>query len=530
MKIQVSVCVAGLPNEEESYFATVVKDENVVGKTNPRTGNGTFQELVLLDDENATVNVMIYAVGKDDVVAQQSFDLTAVLNSYTIAQAKPAQDDGASIAVHVTEQTNGKLRLTLQGHDLPNTDFGLFGNQKTDPIFEICNHLGKKLARSNKIDDELNPVWDEMVFDLEELCGKRLKTPLQITVFDRDQGDSVEYLGTVTMTVHHMLNDGAAKVPLLKGGAIVPGASLSVKHAELLPDVTVSHSATTTMEAAISALTDLEKLKDQVASLEQAAEEAKAQADVTKEEAKEKQAAADVLAQAQLELQTKFAQMARNATQVAKDAETKEFAGTLHLILAAQDLADVDFGVRNKSDPLYEIFVVGKKSGAPLVRSNKVDNDLNPVWDERTLELSQVDGLDTPLKIQVSDKDGKDEQHLLGYVETSIQKLLDSKNEGNSFVMRLLGQPNPDKDTGRLVVQKATLEGFCNMKEKAETLRMECAAVQTELEAATQTFVEAQKEAELAKSVAAQAAEAAAQAAEQVKAAKMAVETAEASM
>ena len=534
MKVQLSIGARGVPSDDALYFAKVSAqgDGAVLGQTQPRTGNGTFSDLILLQDDAVEVTVGIYNAADETLVGQQSFPVQTILNSYTHATAKPAQEsttnDSLIIALHATEQTNGQLRVILQGHDLPNTDFGLFGKQKTDPIYEIYNHLGTKLARSNKVEDNLDPVWNEQRFDLEELCGTSLTAPLRLTVYDRDKGDSVEYLGTVTWSVQQMVQEPSTKVPLLRGGERMGDATLSVQQAELLPVTKVPRSAATALDAALSALAGLEQLKEQAGAQKEAADAAKLEADEARQQATSKQEAADTVAQAQLKLQTKFSQLAQEATKVAETAKTREYAGMLHFVLAAQDLADVDFGIRNKSDPIYEIFVLD--GNTRLIRSNKVDNNLNPVWDPQTLDLAQVQSLDTPLKVVVSDRDGKDKQQMLGSIETSIQKLVDSKKEGNSFIMPLVEQPRPDRDSGRLVVQEATLIDFENLKEKAQTLRVECEAAQAELDQATKSFGDAQKEAEEASQIAAQAAESAAKAMEQAKAAQMAVETAEASI
>lgn len=530
MKVQLSICVSGVPNPEDSYFATVVKDDVEVSKSDTRVGDGPFPELVIFDDENVTVQVTISSATTNDVVVQQSFDVSAALNSYTKCHVQPSSSEGgAVIAIHVSEQANGQLRLIMQGHDLPNTDWGLFGSQFTDPIYEIYNHMGKKVARSNKVEDNLNPVWDQLLLDLEELCGNDLDTPLRITVFDRDEGERVEYLGFLTMSVQQMLSDGATKVPLLKGGSPVEDASLSVQEAELLPYVTVPQSAIDAMEAALSARSDLAKLKEQVTTLQESAKDAHSKADSLKSAAKEKQAAADVEAKKQLELKTKFSKLAREATEAAKAAETREFSGMFHLTLAAQDLADLDFGGRNKSDPLYEIFLLSESGGAPLLRSPKVEDNLNPEWEEQKLDIASVANLDTPLKIQLSDKDAKDAKVPLGFIETTINKLLDCRKEGHSFIIPLQEQPNAKKDTGRLVVKDAKLVDFHNLKDEAAKLKSECEAVKVELDAATKVFGDAQKAAEAAGKEAAQAAEEAARVEEHIKAAEMAVKMAETS-
>ena len=539
MKVQLSICVGGLANEEGSYYASIVVNEEVAGQTGPRTGNGCFEELVLLDDENTTVTVKIHSDDdKDDddgtgiVMAQQTFEVATVFNSYTKAQAKRADDEDTSdilIALHATEQDNGKLVLILQGHDLPNTDYGLIGNQKTDPIYELYNHLGKKIIRSNKIEDELNPVWDEVTLELESLSGKSMTAPLRISIFDRDSGDSVEYLGFVSITVQDLLDNpgSGTKFPLLRGGAPVESATLSVAKAELLPDETVPHSAKAALDAALSAVRDLDQLKEQEAAQQEAANEAQEQAQTAKEQMQEQQAAADAVAKTQLQIQTKFSALAKKATETAKAAETREFAGTLQLVLMAYDLADVDFGFINKSDPIYEVFVPGTKE--KLIRSNKVGNNLNPIWDEQELDLTKVESMDTPLKILVSDRDGKDEQVPLGTIEKSVNDLLQA-TKGSSVKWPLNEQPRPGKDQGKIGVSKAELVNFRSLKEDAERLHQECEALKEELDAATQQFREAQNTAEEARKVAAQAAEAAKEALEQYKAAQAAVDMAEASM
>ena len=491
------------------------------GRTASIKGNGVFSELIVLEDENVSATIQICAAADDTVIAEAEFDVAKISRSYTQTLAVDTAA-GPNIALHVTKQTNSKLKFILRGYNLPNTDFGILfkrGN-KTDPFYELFNHLGKKILRSKKVEDSLDPVWDAQYFDLESLCGNSMTVPLRVTVHDKDSGGETEYLGSLMITVQQMI-DGIP-IPLLKGGAPVPEKSKLSAQAELLPDETVSKSVKTKLNTALTALGGLEQLEEVAQSSQAAAEASQTKADESKKLADECSSKAELLAATQQAITTKFSDLAQKASVVSKKAEISNIDGTLNLSLAAKGLADLDFGIRNKSDPLYVASVKGKS----LVRSNHVSDSLNPVWDATSVDLSHVDSLDALMKIEVLDNDkGGTADTPLGFVEKSINELLKvDPNDG----IRLDDQPKRAK--GQLFVKKAELVNFSNLKEKAAKLKAECDALKSELDEATKRFRVAEEEANKAREIAATDAEAAQVAMQTFKAAEEAVKMAKEEM
>lgn len=521
MIVQLSIAASGLPDESANYFASISVDGEVVGRTGVITGNGSFAELVVLpEDEESpmTAQVQIFAEADETaIVAQAVFDASKIARSYVKTGVK-VSDAGPIIAVHATEQTHNKLRVVLQAQDLPNTDFSFLNKKQcTDPFYEIYNHLGKLFDRSNRVEDNLNPVWDERCYDLEQLCGASLTMPLRITVSDKDGGGKSEYLGNVALSVQEMI-DGVA-VELLRGGSAVGEAKISAQVAELLADVNVPRSAKVALQATLDAVADLEKLKENSRIQMEEAQAAKVVAEEAKEAAQAKQAAADVYAKQHLEVETKLASMVTQAAEISLKAETKEFSGTVKLTLAAQNLTNTDFGFRNKSDPIYEIF----KGETKVLCSNRVEDNLNPVWQEQTFDLDVIDTLDTPLKIIVSDKDGGGNKTSLGIIELSVNELINTDPQMN---LPLQDQPKSSSE-GVLLIQQAELVDFVNMKEQAEKLKAECESMAIELDAAAQSFRAAQEEADEASKNAAEAAEKAFEEQQEAEAADAAVKAAE---
>ena len=290
MKVQFAVYAKDLPTAA-SYQAIVLSGDTRLGTTEASavTTNPLWSHLVtptdeLPDDTPLTVQV-VKAADETDVVATATFaNLAQITGSYYQAAASFTSqqgDEGAKIALYAATPTMGTLSLQLAARDLPDTDFGMFRKQHTDGFYEMYSAVsGKKLVRSNVVEDELHPVWQPMELDLDVLCGGRLDAPIRITVLDKDAGDATQYLGQVMMTVNQMLGqgDGVLKhYPLIKGGAAVAQGSITVKHAALQTAAFASRQAHKHLQLVMTALD--------------------AQRDALVEEAAAKQAAADAAQQ-----------------------------------------------------------------------------------------------------------------------------------------------------------------------------------------------------------------------------------------
>jgi hypothetical protein len=145
----------------------------------------------------------------------------------------------------------------------------------------------------------------------------------------------------------------------------------------------------------------------------------------------------------------------------------------LRLTLAASGLKNMA-GAFGKSDPFYEIqanvSAAGGLTWQPVFRSEHMNNNLSPVWNQAVLDMGRLcDGnQDKGIQITVWDwhKNGKHEN--MGSCETSVAALMaavgisaNGQRQGSfgsatagSLMVRKKG-----KDTGKLLVQSAQLEG-----------------------------------------------------------------------
>jgi len=313
------------------------------------------------------------------------------------------------------------------------------------------------LYTSNVVRDDLNPIWEAMDLDIDKLCGGNMDAPIRITVNDKDKGDRSQYLGHIITSVTQMTNPESGTFPLVKGGTEVSQGCLSVKEALLRPAQFVPRKAYKHMEMVLKVLdSNRDKLLEEVATHQAAATRARAQADEVSAAIPELTEHVNQFAQVQSKAQTEYAVVKEKYTKL---KEVGPCSGSLVLQLRASNLPDTDFGIRNKSDPFYEIFLESKEC---LLRSNVVENNLNPRWLEQIVDIAKVGGLDKPITISVSDKDGGDKRTYMGSITTTLQSLINAV--GSERGQRLA----PCK--GILFVDKAELYHYQDNEAAAEEL------------------------------------------------------------
>jgi len=530
MKVQIAVCAKDLP-EAVSYRAVIsLGGDQVLGSTEvsnastaPVWNNLVTPTADLADDAVLTVQIVTAAAAvADEPIATATFVLKDVVGSYYQAAASfttEEADAGAKIALHAQPVQMGSLQLQLTGSDLPDTDFGMFRKQHTDGCFEVYSAVtGQKIVRSNVVEDDLNPVWDTMVLDLDLLTGGKLDSPVRITVLDKDAGDVTQYLGQCILSVNQMLGvgDGVLKhYPLIKGGTASAQGSLSVKKAELMPSAYASRDAHKHLQLVLTALdAKRDALLEESEAKKAAAVQAQTKADQAQAAAQALEDKVKAAAAAQTAIQTKLVALKQEHAKLKEKAAQTPCAGKLVMQLAAVDLPDTDFGLRNKTDPIYEVLVGHKK----VLRSNIVEDDLNPVWDEQIIDLTLLGGdLDKSFTLIVSDKDGGDNKDKIGHLELSVNAIL--KAVGSTDGMAL----PPSK--GKLLVKKAALKDLVDNRETAKkyyTSTIE--PVANECTAATQTFEAVRTEMDAAYKIAADAKEAVNKAKDAAEAARLALE------
>ena len=136
-----------------------------------------------------------------------------------------------------------------------------------------------------------------------------------------------------------------------------------------------------------------------------------------------------------------------------------EGSGVLRLTMKGIKLKNVE-GMFSKSDPFYELSrkvdLAGSLTWDNVVRSEVVQNNLNPEWQPMSVELSRLCGgdLDSPVLVSVFDYERKGEPVSMGSFETSVNGLLHAAKSGDAFQLTQKGKP-----TGGIVVSNAEVSG-----------------------------------------------------------------------
>jgi len=98
-------------------------------------------------------------------------------------------------------------------------------------------------------------------------------------------------------------------------------------------------------------------------------------------------------------------------------------------IKSATQLANMDTGINNKSDPYVRVFLDEKE----IMKTKVIKNNLNPVWNERSgLKLSSKRNA---LIFRVFDKDRFTRDDLIGEVSVNLDDLYNVKTLDRSLVL-----------------------------------------------------------------------------------------------
>jgi C2 domain len=575
MKLQLSICAKDLPATISggggggSFYAVVYNEDSssTLGKTKPTasvtvgSGNNnnnnnnavvTWSEVVSIEDSEKKVNVVIYDLknGDDSIVDSAMFDMTEILASSHQAQAKRTRSTAEAaavtttvICVHVQPEQVAQLHLVLGAKDLPDTDFGFnignsgsIGKQLTDPFFEIYNASnGRKVVRSNVCQDTLNPTWQPITLDLNQFAfggtmDGKAAAKIKITIYDKDKGDAKEFLGQVECSVEQLVQssgDTTRGIPL-----VFNRGTLLIVEAKLLPQQAVSKTAIKAMNVVYSALQmDLGAMAAAQAQATNMAETAKAKQELaatTNAQAlvleKEEQEAAERQGQAQDVVSQLGAKTKKVAEQLAKNGGGP-CTGKLVLQLRAENLADLDMGLLNKSDPVYQVYSASDAT-QQVHRSNIVSDNLNPTWDVSTIDIVKLcqGKLNAPFRIALYDKNGGDDTDFLGHVNNvTVNQLLKASASSQGMTLEKAKR-------GTLFVVKAELDKFVDLVQQLDELKKEFEKAKSALDQAKASWKTCNEKAEQARQVAVVAQEAADQAHDDAEEAQLSVEMARASL
>jgi hypothetical protein len=139
-------------------------------------------------------------------------------------------------------------------------------------------------------------------------------------------------------------------------------------------------------------------------------------------------------------------------------------SGLLRLKMKGIKLKNTE-GFMRKSDPFFEVCrrldSAGGLTWDNVFRSNVVKDNLDPSWNDATIELSTLcDGdLSKPIQIVVYDYEGSGKHVLMGQFETTVNDLLSASTGGTENMDKAITLKRKGKETGKILVLKAEVAG-----------------------------------------------------------------------
>jgi C2 domain len=321
-----------------------------------------------------------------------------------------------------------KLHLTLRGVNLTNVTKGWFGGTSS-PIFKISafslgtSELWSVVVTSERIDQELNPLWPAIEASCQDLCGCDLDRPIQISVFDHDvKGGTMGSMGAFETTISALLR----------------------KKIDDLNNVDVSKLYT---------LEEAGKPVGMIAVMDIRIEEPPAET--------LKRGVQNI------KLMSKFKNLTALDSPPSDDDKELDEGPRLDLKLRAVNLEPVPKGIirGNGANPMYKVFgfQVGNENPFQVVfESETIDNDLNPKWIQTSISMDELCGgnRDLPIMISVYDKEGRKET-LIGTCETTVADLMRKKvgEVDNVDASKIFKLKDGGKEKGILVTIEAKISG-----------------------------------------------------------------------
>ena len=154
------------------------------------------------------VTVFHEAKSENKSMGSVVFEISELLGARGNTKSKKLKQGGQVFAVARELKGSGVLRLGLKGSKLKNVE-GMFS--KSDPFFELSRKVANaggltwdNVYRSEKIKNNLDPVWETAVMELSILCGGDPDVPIKVSVFDHESSGKHIPMGSVELTVNEM--------------------------------------------------------------------------------------------------------------------------------------------------------------------------------------------------------------------------------------------------------------------------------------------------------------------------------------
>jgi hypothetical protein len=199
------------------YFIEVgIFDFDAKGGGHKETSLSRKQDSVTSEiiEKDVLANIQNKTPFPHKIMGSALFEVGEVLGSRGNTASKSFQTGGAvylNIESSKDDGAQGKLRLKLGGLELPNqsspTTF------TSSPFFELYRRVQRptgdvdwnNVYRSNVIKNNLDPVWDEVVLDLETLCNGDLERTIKIVVWAHRRWGKHKKMGELRTTVRKMI-------------------------------------------------------------------------------------------------------------------------------------------------------------------------------------------------------------------------------------------------------------------------------------------------------------------------------------
>jgi len=236
-------------------WQTVYQSEHVENNLNPEWKEAEVDLGLIFGDLNRVMRVFVFDWEEGNKHNPMGF-FEATVNELLDASGDdsqpfvPFEEDMAFGEVHVVDAFLGKsqrpaiqvkkgssLALTLRGQDMANVE-GWFGC--SDPFYELLaagetsggSVTWKSVFRSEHLDDNLNPEWQEAMVDLFKLSGGDVDRPICVMIFDWEESEKHNPMGSFVTTTRSLLEAGPSKPFIPKqdenslGTIFVVGASI----------------------------------------------------------------------------------------------------------------------------------------------------------------------------------------------------------------------------------------------------------------------------------------------------------------
>eukprot|EP00567_Pseudictyota_dubia_P007579 CAMPEP_0197444156 /NCGR_PEP_ID=MMETSP1175-20131217/9704_1 /TAXON_ID=1003142 /ORGANISM="Triceratium dubium, Strain CCMP147" /LENGTH=553 /DNA_ID=CAMNT_0042974895 /DNA_START=82 /DNA_END=1743 /DNA_ORIENTATION=+ len=471
MKVCVGVSASNLPIFGRLY-ASLSYGDNEFGRTEvtDATANPIWTKMFVLDcDDEEEGNVTVRVLSKMDEreVGCGQFSVADIMAHKNSVVHTDLEDGGALFIYASHHVTHGSiLKLDLRGVDLANLDDSalkkLF-NDKSDPFYEVRNSSGNVVYTSEVIKRNLDPDWSVANINLQSLCDGNFDAPIELAFFDKNFGQSRDFIGSFKCTVNDLVVAAADFKSFLLSADEKEMGRILVLRAEC----DVFESAAKILNAAAAAKEHSHAERMIADSKFQEVEETQEKLETARLYAEARQKSLNVAAArlAEARRAVKEAKAASSAAANEFDAiKQSGLTGLLRFQFIGKKLKNVEmFPLFDKSDPF---FIIQKQDGkeangqiawSHVFISNVLQNNLNPEWDVSEVAIGNIcsDNLNETIRIVVFDWNESGRHTFIGLFETSISGIISAQESGEEMAVM-----DGKAENGRISVPYGEVVGF----------------------------------------------------------------------